>query len=221
MIKVAVILSGCGYLDGAEIRESVLSLLYLDQQGVETVIFAPDVAQYDVVDHMRGTQMEETRNVLVEAARIARGQIEPLSNLDATAFDALILPGGFGVAKSLSSFAQDGADADIHEEFASVVRAFLNAKKPIGAICIAPAVLAAIAKGVPSIAVTIGEDEGTASAIENTGAKHHISATQDIVIDEENRIVSCSAYMREDRIAHVAQGIETLIQGVVRMAQAS
>ena len=146
MKQVAVILSGCGYLDGAEIRESVLSLLYLDQQGAQVRIFAPDIPQSDVIDHLAQQPASEFRNVLAESARIARSKVEDLNALEADGFDALVIPGGFGVAKNLSDFATKAADCEVHEGFVRAVNAFYHAGKPIAAICIAPAVLAACLK---------------------------------------------------------------------------
>jgi enhancing lycopene biosynthesis protein 2 len=218
MTKVAVILSGCGHLDGAEIRESVLSLLYLDQHGADVHIFAPDKAQRDCINHQTGQPKEESRNILEEAARIARGKIEPLSALKPEAFHALVLPGGYGAAKNLSDLALAGADATVLPEFEAAVRGFYDAAKPIGAICIAPAVLCAALKG-EEITVTIGEDAGTASAIEAMGGTHQNCATDNIVVDEAHHIVSCSAYMRDDRLANVATGIEKLVAKVLAMVQ--
>lgn len=219
MTKVAVVLSGCGHQDGAEIRESVLSLLYLDEMGAEVSIFAPDKPQTKVADHRSGESVSETRNVLVEAARIARGGIAPLATLDAQAFDALVIPGGFGVALTLSDFAARGAEATVDADFARVISAFLKAGKPIGAICIAPAVLAAAAKGA-GLTLTIGEDAAVASAIEALGHTHRKAPTHTAVIDEKHRVASCSAYMRGDaRISDVAKGIRQTVEAVVKMAQ--
>ncbi len=219
MTRVAVILSGCGHLDGAEIRESVLSLLYLDQAGAEVSIFAPDI-ELNEVDHHKGEETGATRNVLTEAARIARGQIAPLTAAKADDFDALIIPGGFGVAKNLSNLAFKGADATVLPEFKALLEAFHGAGKPIGAICIAPAVLAA-AIGSANPKVTIGEDAGTAGAIAAFGGTHENCATEGCVVDETNRIVTCSAYMREDRISAVAQGIEKVVDEVLKIANAN
>ena len=169
MKNIAVILAGCGHLDGAEIRESVLSLLYLDQQGAKVQCFAPDQAQFDVVDHRTGKPVGESRNVLTESARIARGEIEPLSALDVAAFDALVLPGGFGVAKNLSDLATKGAGATVQADYQRIIREFHAQGKPIGAMCIAPAVLAAALSGVAAPTLTIGEDAGTAGVIAQFG----------------------------------------------------
>lgn len=218
MTKVAVILSGCGYLDGAEIRESVLSLLYLDQHGAQVDIFAPDTEQAGVMDHLHQREADETRNVLVESARIARGQVRDLSELTPDAYDALVLPGGFGVAKNLSNFAQKGAECEVHPVFAQIVRGFFEQGKPIGAICIAPAVLAVCLRG-KALRLTIGEDEGVAAAIEACGHTHERASAREAVIDDANKIATCSAYMREDPLSEIAQGIENVIQAVIRMVK--
>ena len=217
MVNIAVILSGCGYLDGAEIRESVLALLYLDEAGADVQVFAPDIMQSGVVNHLTGEAVAgESRNVLAEAARIARGQVKPLAELESDAFDALILPGGYGVAKNLSDVAEKGASASIHPEFRQAIHAFLEAKKPIGAICIAPAVLAVVAKN-KGLTVTIGDDAGVADVITTTGNKHEACVTDAIIVDHQQHIASCSAYMREDRLADIAKGIRGVVQAVIEM----
>lgn len=219
MTHVAVILSGCGYLDGAEIRESVLTLLYLDQQGAKVQCFAPDIDQMHVVNHLSGEETGETRNVLVESARIARGDIKDLATLNADEFDALLIAGGFGVAKNLSNLAIKGPDATVNEDFKRVTKAFLAQHKPIGAICIAPAVLTAAISGDYTPAVTIGDDAGTASVIESFGGIHQNCDTDGLVYDESLKIASCSAYMREDDISRVAKGIEQVVSKVLKTAK--
>ncbi|PIR31720.1 MAG: isoprenoid biosynthesis protein ElbB [Alphaproteobacteria bacterium CG11_big_fil_rev_8_21_14_0_20_44_7] len=214
MKKVAVILSGCGHLDGAEIRESVLTLLYLDKKNAEIEVFAPDINQHHVINHLSGEETSETRNVLIESARIARGKIAPLTDLKPDNFDALIMPGGYGAAKNLSDFAFKGANAVVNDDLKKIVKSFLEARKPIGAICISPAVLvAAIKCGT----VTIGDDEETASAINQIGGKHLNCATNEICIDEERKIVSTSAYMRDDSLAKISDGIEQLVNKVIEL----
>lgn len=217
-MRAAVILSGCGYLDGAEIRESVLSLLYLDQAGVEVAIFAPDKSQHHVVDHTLKQAVAGGRNMMIEAARIARSAIAPLITLDASAFDLLVIPGGFGVAKNLSDLAFEGASATVDADFKAVIAAFFEAQKPIVAMCIAPAVLAAALKNA-GITVTIGDDVGTASAITAFGNYHKNCASDEICVDTANRIVSCSAYMREDAISPIAKGIEAAVKAGVALAK--
>lgn len=218
MTKAAVILSGCGFADGAEIRESVLALWALDKRGVEVSIFAPDMLQTEVRDCHSGELLPETRNVLKEAARIARGQIASLDQLAPEAFDLLVIPGGFGVAKNLSNFAAQGANASVEPSFAQAIQHFYAAGKPIAAICIAPAVLAVALKD-KGITLTIGEDDGCAAAIVATGNKHQPSPSEKAVVDKTHRIATCSAYMRDDSLAAIAEGIEECIEAVVSMAK--
>lgn len=219
-MKAAVILSGCGHRDGAEIREAVLTLLYLDQNGVEAQCFAPDAKQHDVVNHATGETATESRNSMAEAARIARGKIEPLSALKAGDYAMLLIPGGYGAAKNLSDLALKGAEAAVIPEFQQAVLGFLEQKKPIGAICIAPAVLAAAVKGKYSLTLTIGDDEGTAGAINALGSQHQNCPTDGFVWDEAHRVASCSAYMHEAPLAQIARGIEQVVGKVVGAAKA-
>lgn len=217
MTKVAVVLSGCGHIDGAEIRESVITLLELDKAGAEVSIFAPDIEQRDVINHLTGEAVNETRNVLVEAARIARGKIKPLSEAKAADFDALLLPGGFGAVKNLSDVAIKGADAEVLPEFKKLVVDFAKAKKPIGAICISPAVLTAALQGVLSPTVTIGDDAD--GLIKGLGGVHQPCATSESTVDDAHNIVSCSAYMRGDAaLKDVAAGIEKVVREVMKRA---
>jgi enhancing lycopene biosynthesis protein 2 len=218
MAKVGVVLSGCGVFDGSEIYETVATLLALDRAGAEVVTAAPDL-DFDVVDHYSGKATGERRNVLVESARIVRGKIKPLADLREAEIDALILPGGFGAAKNLSDFASKGAKAAAIPEVARILREVHAARKPIGAICIAPAVLAAAFEGgklTPTL--TIGNDKGTAAALEAKGAKHVPSPVREIVIDEKNRLVTTPAYMLAQRVNEAAEGIEKLVAAVLRMA---
>lgn len=219
MVKAAVVLSGCGFMDGAEIRESVLALLYLDEQGAEAACFAPDMNQTQVVNHLTGKPVNETRNALAEAARIARGDISDLKKLRARDFDALMLPGGYGAATTLSDFAQRGKDADVLPELERVIKEFLGARKPIGAICIAPAVLALAARG-ENLALTIGKDAATASAIEALGHRHVPCEADRAAVDQAHGIATCPAYMADAPLAQIAAGIRQVVELVVSMAKA-
>jgi len=210
--KVAVVLSGCGFMDGAEIQESVFTLYFLDRAGIEFACFAPDAQQLHVMNHLTGTPMDETRNVLVESARIARGAVQNLAKAKMEEFDALVLPGGFGVAKNLSNFAAAGANAEVNADFVRLVGEAVAKKKPIVAICISPAVLAAALAKVGSPAkLTIGSDAGTAEAIEKLGSSHVACPVDRAVTDEEHRIVSTPAYMLGPGPAGVGAGIEAAI----------
>jgi len=212
--RVGVLLSGCGVFDGSEIHEAVLTLLALEKIGAEAVCMAPDKDQHHVVDHLTGQPTGERRNVLAESARIARGQIENLAGVTAKDLDALILPGGFGAAKNLSTFAMDGAKASVEPDVARLVEEMFAARKPVGLICIAPAVGARIL-GQNGVEVTIGTDEGTAAAIEAMGARHVACGVREVHADEARRVVSTPAYMLGRNIAEVAEGIEKLVQVVV------
>lgn len=211
-----VVLSGCGFRDGAEIHEAVLTLLALDRMGVKALCMAPDIDQARVVNHLTGKEVKQTRNVLAESARICRGQIEDIANVKATQIDALILPGGYGAALNLSEFAAKGAKASVNPDVARLVREVHKQGKPICAICIAPGVIAAVlGKSKPTL--TIGNDAQTASQIEATGARHENCAVREFVVDTKNRIVTTPAWMLGPSIAHVAEGIEKAVRETVAM----
>jgi enhancing lycopene biosynthesis protein 2 len=214
---VGVLLSGCGVFDGAEIHESVLTLLAIDRAGAKAVCMAPDVPQLHVLNHITQQEMDETRNVLVESARIARGDISDVAGVSAEALDALIIPGGFGAAKNLSDFAVKGPEATVLPAVQKIIGDMLDAGKPVGAVCIAPATLTrAVAHRTPE--VTIGNDTGTAAAIETMGGKH-VPCTVDMIhVDENNRIITTPAYMLGPGIGDVATGIEKLVKKVLEMA---
>lgn len=222
VLDVAVLLAGCGYLDGAEIRETVLTLLALDQHGAKAHCLALDEDQHHVVNHLTGQVVEgQGRNMLEEAARIARGQIKPLSQADPADFDALIMPGGYGVAKNHCGFAFEGTDADVHPEVRTFVKAFFDAKKPIGALCIAPALVALCLKDSGLHAtLTIGTDEGCSAALNALGARHQDRATaREIVVDDALNLITTPAYMFDDaRLSDVFVGIERTVAEVIRRA---
>lgn len=217
MKRVAVVLSGCGFLDGAEIHESVLTLLALDRAGAEVTCFAPDQAQAHVINHFTGQPTTESRNVLTESARIARGKIQPLSQAEAALFDALIVPGGFGAAKNLSNFAFKGADCEINQDVTRLVQAMHKAGKPMGFICIAPALLPKML-GIP-VRLTIGNDIDTAEVIDAMGGEHVTCPVDDIVVDEEQKVVTTPAYMLAQSIGEAARGIEKLVARVLVLSE--
>jgi enhancing lycopene biosynthesis protein 2 len=214
--KVGVLLSGCGVYDGAEIHESVLTLLFLDRAGAEIVCMAPDTPQHHVINHLTGKEMDETRNVLVESARIARGAIQDVKAVQAADLDALIVPGGFGAAKNLSDFAFKGAEAVVHAEVARLVQDIVAAGKPLGAICIAPAPLTKALTG-KAPEVTIGSDPDTAAAITAMGGTHIDCKVEMIHVDQKNRLVTTPAYMLGPGIKEVARGIEKLVRQIMAM----
>lgn len=216
--KVGVILSGCGVMDGAEIHEAVCTMLALDRAGAEIVCMAPDKEQADVVDHLTNRAQKEKRNVLVEAARIARGKIRDIKTVKARELDAVILPGGFGAAKNLSSFAADGAHCAVDPDVEALLREMKKADKPIGALCIAPAVVAKIFGADYHPQLTIGNDVGTARALEKMGADHKAAPVTDVVVDEKNKLVSTPCYMLAERISQVADGAEKVVKAVLKLA---
>lgn len=216
--KIGVVLAGCGVYDGAEIHESTLTLLALDRSGAEALICAPDIEQMHVINHQIGEVAEgETRNVRVESARIARGPVADVREVEAGELDGLIIPGGFGAAKNLCDFAVKGADCSVDEGVAALVRAVHEQGKPIAAICIAPAILAKVLGG-ESPQLTIGTDAGTAEGLGALGAEHVNCPVREIVVDEDKKIISSPAYMLAQRISEAAEGIEKTVKKLLEMA---
>lgn len=213
--NVAVILSGCGVFDGTEIHESVLSLLAIDRQGAAYQCFAPDILQHHVINHISGNEMAESRNVLIESARIARGNIKPLAEFDAAEFDILLMPGGFGAAKNLSSLAFDGPECSVNDDLISAVTAMVKVGKPIGALCIAPAILARILDGVK---ITIGNDPDTIGAIEVMGGNHQQASHGEVVVDEQLKLVTSPCYMLDTAsISQIAEGADNCVRELLRL----
>lgn len=212
MKKFAVVLSGCGVFDGAEIHEATLTLLAIAQQGATYEIFAPDIDQHHVINHLTHQEMPERRNVLVESARIARGKIKPLSQFQAAGFDALIFPGGFGAAKNLSTVAFHGPGATVNPDVEKAVKAMHAAGKPIGALCIAPAVIARI---LGNIEVTIGNDPGTAAAIEKMGGKHVKTSHGEVTVDRKNKIFTTPCYMLDATIVQIYEGARNVVNEIM------
>ena len=219
MKKIGVVLSGCGVFDGAEIHESVITLLAIDRAGAQAVCMAPDVDQMHVVNHLTGEVSDgEKRNVLVEAARIARGEIKDIATVKADELDAIVFPGGFGAAKNLSSFAVKGENCDVHPEVLRLVKEFAAKKKPQAALCIAPAMMAKIYEDAPiKPTLTIGNDKDCISKIETMGSTHQECSARDFVFDEQNNVISTPAYMRGQSISEVAEGIEKTIHQLLKM----
>ena len=219
MTTIGVCLSGCGVNDGAEIHESVITALALDKAGAEIIYTAPNMDQAKVINHYTGEEVNENRNVLVESARIARGKITDLSTLTADDIDGLIFPGGFGAALNLCDFALKGAECEIHPEINRIILEMLNVNKPLGYICIAPAIIARCTKNSARTAmITIGNDQNTAEQIEKLGSKHMECKVDDFIIDNENKIVSTPAYMLAGSISEAALGIEKLVYKMMEWA---
>lgn len=212
--KIAVILSGCGVYDGSEIHEATLTLLAIKKQGADYGIFAPDTEQYHVINHLTGKEMNEKRNVLVESARIARGNIKPLSTFRASDFDGLILPGGFGAAKNLSDYAFKGTKAKINAEVKKAIIEVATANKPIGALCIAPTIIANV---LGNVTLTIGQDENTAKDLIKFGSTHINTKQCEVVVDRKNKIVTNPCYMLESTIVEIAEGAENVVKEMIKL----
>lgn len=215
---VGVMLSGCGLLDGSEIHETTLTLYFLDRSGARIVCMAPDRDQSDVINHVSRQPGGETRNVLVESARIARGDIHSLADVKAADLDALIFPGGSGAARNLSDFAVSGSRCSVIPEVSALIEAMHRQKKPMGFICIAP-VIAARVLGRLAPELTVGGDSPAARAIEEMGARHVICGVDGAVVDRAHKIVTTPAYMIGPTIAPVALGIEALVKEVLMLAE--
>lgn len=216
MKKFAVLLSGCGVFDGAEIHEATLSLLAIVKQGGSYEIFAPDVKMHHVINHITGEEMDENRNVLVESARIARGQIRDLKQFNPASFDGLLLPGGFGAAKNLSSWAFEGADASILPEVEEAILGMHALKKPVGALCISPVILA---KVFGKVDLTIGNDDSTIDAVESLGSNHVLTTHGEVVVDPDHLLVTTPCYMLDATIEQIDAGANNLVDAMIKLMQ--
>jgi len=214
-LKIAVILSGSGVFDGSEIHEATLSLYFIMKNNATYEIFAPDIPQHHVINHITGEEMQEGRNVLIESARIARGNIKSLVEFDAADFDGMILPGGFGAAKNLSDFAFKSSDCNVNKDVANAIRAMVEKEKPIGALCISPVI---IAKVLGDVKLTIGQDESTANAIVDMGASHEKTSHGEIIVDEKYKIVTTPCYMLDANIMQIGEGADKVVKEVIRLA---
>ncbi|NOQ23751.1 MAG: isoprenoid biosynthesis glyoxalase ElbB [Bacteroidales bacterium] len=216
MKKIAVVLAGNGVFDGAEIHEATLTMYSIVKHGATYEIFAPNINQHHVINHITGEEMPEKRNVMVEAARIARGKINDLADFKASDFDALIFPGGFGVAKNLCSFAFDGIECAIDQDVGNAIKNMIQLKKPIGALCIAPVLLAKILNDVE---LTIGQDQNTAQAIKTMGAKHIETTHGEVVIDKKYNIVTTPCYMLDANIVQIAKGANNVVIAILNLCK--
>ncbi|MDC9615037.1 isoprenoid biosynthesis glyoxalase ElbB [Xenorhabdus khoisanae] len=217
MKSIAVILSGCGVYDGSEIHESVLTMLSLSRLGAEVSFFSPDEVQHHVINHLNGEEKKESRHVMEESARITRGNIQPLSQVDINELDALIIPGGFGAAKNLCNFAFKGSDCEINKELLSIIQGMHQQGKPMGFMCISPVMVPKIL-GKP-IKVTIGNDPETAAQIEKMGGIHVECPVDSIVVDFENKIVTTPAYMLAESLSQAEKGIDKLVRKILEMIE--
>lgn len=213
MKKFAVVLAGCGVYDGAEIQEAVLTLLAIDKNGAAFQVFAPDILQYHVVDHVTGKPTEEKRNVLAESARVARGQARPLTEFQASAFDAIIFPGGFGCAKNLSTWAFDGDNCTVNPQVEKAILDMHKAGKPIGAMCIAPVILAKVFKGTK---LTTGNDPASGDFIRKMGSEYVATNHGEVVTDPEKKIFTTPCYMLDATISQIAEGTDNIVKAMLK-----
>ncbi len=210
----AVILSGCGHQDGAEIHEATLTLWAIHKNGADYQCFAPDIPQHHVLNHITGQEMNEQRNVLIESARIARGRILDLAAFDAAGVDGLVLPGGLGAAKNLCTYAFDGPDCTVNEDVARAIRTMHQQGKPIGALCIAPVIVARV---LGDVEVTIGQDETTAANLVKMGARHTSTWQGEVAIDRANRVVTTPCYMLDSRVDQIGEGADNVIRAMLEL----
>ncbi len=213
MKKFAMILAGSGVQDGSEIHEATLSMLAIMQQGGSYQLFAPNVEQHNVVNHLTGEEMNEKRNVLVESARIARGQIKSLDDFSAGDFDALIIPGGFGVAKNLCDYAFKGADCSVNPQVAEAINTMHDQKKPIGALCISPVLLS---KVLGEVTITVGDDDSTIDKVEEMGSQHLVTTHGEVIYDDDHNLFTTPCYMLDANIRQVYQGAYALVDAMMK-----
>lgn len=212
--KFAIILSGNGVYDGAEIHEATMSMYAIVKNGSSYDIFAPDMEQYHVINHITGEEMNEKRNVMIEAARIARGKISPVTDYNPANYDGLLFPGGFGVAKNLCTFAFDGVDCKVLPEIEKAIKDTVAAQKPIGALCISPVL---IAKVLGNVEITIGQDKATAEQVEEMGARHINTHHGDVVVDSKFKVATTPCYMLDATIMDIAEDAENVVLSMLEM----
>jgi len=218
MPKVGVILSGCGAQDGAEIHESVITLLALDRAGADVTIMAPDMNQFHVINHLSGEEIDTSRNILIESARIARGNIVDVASMTGNDFDALIFPGGTGMAKNIFDYAMTGPDCTVIRDVQRLTMEIIEAEKPLGAICIAPVMVAKVLQKMGRTGiVTGGCNEQISADIRSMGIETESCGPGDIVVDEKNKVVTTPAYVEAQSIKEAAEGIEKLVAKVLEM----
>ena len=210
--NIAVILSGCGHQDGAEIHEATMTLWAIHKHGADYQCFAPDINQHHVLNHITGQEMVEQRNVLIESARIARGNILDLAEFNADTVDGLVIPGGLGAAKNLCTYAFDGADCSVNKDVERAVKTVHAAGKPIGALCIAPVILA---KVLGNVELTIGQDEATAENLARMGARHTSTWQGEIAVDADNKLITTPCYMLDSRVDQIGQGADNLVKALL------
>ena len=218
MPRFAVVLSGCGRADGSEIHEAVSALLAIDEKGCTYHCYAPDMEQAAVINNLTSEKTEERRNVLVESARIARGNIKPLAELNVADYDCIVFPGGLGAITNWCDFAVAGVNCTVESSVARVLEQAYQAHKVIGAMCIAPVTISKVL-GKYGITVTIGNDKTVADVIAKTGAKHQNTKAEEACVDEKNRIVTTPAYMLAQSVKEVYAGAQAMVDAMVRLAK--
>lgn len=225
-MKIGVLLAGCGVYDGSEIHEAVFTLLAIEENGAEAVCIAPDIDQHHVINHLNGEEQNEQRNVLIESARIARGNVIALNKVDINSLSALVIPGGFGAAKNLNKWAFSGPDGSIEPEVAQLIRDFLNVKKPIAGLCMGPTVIAkALENSGKHAQLTVGSTAeaspydiaGISAGIEKTGALATMKTIREIEIDHNLGIVTAPCYMMEASISEVRKNIKQAVDQLISM----
>lgn len=221
--KIALVVAGSGVYDGSEITEVVSTLIHLSRSGADVTSYAPDKDQMHVINHTTGEEMDEKRNVLVESARICRGAVKPLSDLNTGDYDALVIPGGFGAAKNLSDFAVKGGDMTVDPDLEKIMTDFNSAGKPIGLCCIAPTLAAKVFGS--KVKVTVGKEEeseayphaGAAGAVKAMGAEHVETEPGVACIDGESKIVTSTAYMYSGRPDEIDDSVKAMVDGVLSL----
>ena len=210
----AVVLSGCGVYDGSEIHEATLTLYAIKKLGADYEIFAPDTEMHHTINHVTGKPVKEKRNVLVESARLARGNVKPLNEYKASRYNGIIFPGGFGVAKNLCTFAFDGTDCKVLPVVEKAIKETAKLGKPIGALCIAPVLIARV---LNNISVTIVNDKGTIKAIQSFGGKHIKTEHGEVAIDPVNKIVTTPCYMLDSTIDQIGDGAMNVVKEMLKL----
>lgn len=211
-MKIAMILSGSGVYDGSEIHEATMLMLSIVNNGMTYTAFAPNINQHHVINHLTGEEMKETRNVLIESARLVRGNISDLKEYDPSEFDALVIPGGFGAAKNLSNYAFKGKDMDVNADVTNAIRRTLELHKPIGFVCISPVIAAKVVG--KNVHVTIGSDPTTAEDINSLGGQHIEKDITEVAVDQDNLIFSTPCYMSAHNIGEIYEGCNNMIRAM-------
>ena len=222
-MKIGVLLSGCGVYDGAEIQESVLTLLAISEAGHEAVCISINDNQHHVINHLTGEEMPETRNMLIESARIARGSVTEISKISPADIDALVIPGGFGSAKNFTTWAFNGPGGDIRADVKLLIVNLINVGKPIVALCVSPIVLAKALEGSTiELNLTMGSTKSASpysisdfmEGINVTGASTSERELTEILIDTKNKVISAPCYMMEATILEIRHNIKQAIDAL-------